>query len=702
MKTSNARTARFGPYALNLRTVELRKFESKIKMGEQSFRILCLLLDANGEMVTREELRDKLWASDTFVDFDHGLNSAVQRLRDCLSDSAENPRWIATVPRRGYRFVGRVDWQDDNKVAPVVSSQPQTSGTSRSAEPQTSVNEEAGDGSFWHRFVADLTNGNGAKSVLSAKGNGSQLPVPLATDSEGPLCATESGKTPAARVSGEVRPKPSWRGKVIISALSALILASLVWVAPNHLTPGSNKVIDSVAVLPFVNKTNDPNVEYLSDGITEGVINCLSQLPKLRVMARSTVFHYKGSDEDPQKIGRDLRVQGIVTGTFLERGDSVRVQAELVDVNNGSEIWGAQYDRKVSDMASLQQEIAGDISSKLQLRLTGEDRNRLNRRTTQNGEAYSQYLKGRYYWNKRTGDGFKRALEFFNQATDRDPTYALAYTGLADTYHLMSNYFILPPKEAKSRAKAAAERAVELDDTSTEAHTSLAASKENNWDWSGSESEYRRAIELNPNYATAHHWYSLRLAKEGRLDEALVEAKCALELDPLSLPINQNLGDVYGFLRQDDKAIDQFFKTIEIDPNFPSVHYSLGVQLLVDGRYEEGFAELKRGATALRDPVEIQATNAILGEFRRSGYREAIQASIRADINRSGQKNVSQSTIAARYATIGDKENAFHWLEKAYEMHDDYLPFVKVKRNFQSIRSDPRYVELLRRIGLPQ
>jgi len=186
------------------------------------------------------------------------------------------------------------------------------------------------------------------------------------------------------------------------------------------------------------------------------------------------------------------------------------------------------------------------------------------------------------------------------------------------------------------------------------------------------------------------------------LDEALADAKRALELDPLSLPINQNLGDVYGFLRQDDKAIDQFFKTIEIDPNFPSVHYSLGVQLLVDGRYEEGFAELKRGATALRDPVEIQATNAILGEFRRSGYREAIQASIRADINRSGQKNVSPSTIAARYATIGDKENAFHWLEKAYEMHDDYLPFVKVKRNFQSIRSDPRYVELLRRIGLPQ
>jgi TolB-like protein len=270
------------------------------------------------------------------------------------------------------------------------------------------------------------------------------------------------------------------RRTTVISALAFVVVIALIAVGAFYFGSPRNR-IDSVAVLPFVNTSGDPNLEYLSDGITEEVINSLSQLSDLRVMARSTVFHYKGRDADPQKIGHDLKVRAVLTETLIQHGDAVRVQTELVNVSNDSEIWGQQYNRKLSDLAAVEQEIARDISDKLRIRLTGEDRRRLDKRPTQSGEAYAMYLKGRYYWNKRTPEGLKKAVEFFNQATDKDPNYAVAYAGLADSYGLMSNYFAMPPKEARPKAKAAAEKAVALDDTLAEAHTSLASSMADDW-----------------------------------------------------------------------------------------------------------------------------------------------------------------------------------------------------------------------------
>jgi serine/threonine protein kinase/tetratricopeptide (TPR) repeat protein len=509
----------------------------------------------------------------------------------------------------------------------------------------------------------------------------------------------ESGQIATRSSAVALQRKPWWQ-LWATSAGTVMLVATLIWSLMNF---HSSKGIDSIAVLPFVNTAGDPNVEYLSDGVTEGIINSLSQLRQLRVMARSTVFHYKGRDADPQKIGYDLKVRAVLTGTFVQHGNVVRVQAELVDARNGAELWGEHYEKTLADMAAVQQEIARDISDKLRLRLTSEERGRLNKLATGNAEAYDFYLKGRYYWNKRTPDSLKKAHELFIQAIDKDPHFALAYAGLADTYTLLSNYFVMPPRDARPKAKMAAIKSVELDDSLGEAHTSLASSKEDEWDWNNAEKEYLRAIELNPSYATAHHWYSVLLNKLGRLDEALREAHRALELDPLSVGISSHLGDVLSYMGQYAKAITQYRETIAIDPNFPVGHQALGDTLLSNGQYLEGFTELQQEAAALHDPKKQETANAVLETFRKSGYRAAVLMSIRADIARSAREYVSPFSIARRYSVIGDKERTFEWLEKAYKEHDDYAPYLKVDPDMRRLlHSDPRFAELVRKVGLPQ
>jgi eukaryotic-like serine/threonine-protein kinase len=515
---------------------------------------------------------------------------------------------------------------------------------------------------------------------------------------------TESGKTVATsglRLAAPKKPEP--RKPIVITVMILGIVAALAWLTGKYSLETRKAGIESIAVLPFANSTHDPNVEYISDGVTEGIINSLSQLPRLRVMARSTMFHYKESANDPRRVGRDLNVAAVLTGTLIQHGDSLRIQTELVNVSNGSQIWGQQYDRKMSDIAAIQEEIAKDISENLRLRLTGEEKSRLNKRAVVNSEAYDFYLKGRYYWNKRTPEGLMNAQIAFTAAIEKDPTYALAYAGLSDTYNLMSNYSVMPPLEAKPKAKAAAVRAVELDETLCEAHTSLASSTEDEWDWTNAEKEYRRAIQLNANYATAHHWYSVLLTKLGRLEEALSEANRALELDPLSPAIGQNVGDVYTFMGRNLEAIEQYRKTIAIDPNFGPVHFALGVTLLSDRHYDDGFSEIEKAAEAVHDPERVKVAASILDTLRKAGFRSAILASIRSDLLRSAHEYVAPYGVAFRYAAIGDKERAFEWLEKAYQAHDDSLPYLRSDPDLRkTLGSDPRYADLLRRMGLPQ
>jgi serine/threonine protein kinase/tetratricopeptide (TPR) repeat protein len=495
------------------------------------------------------------------------------------------------------------------------------------------------------------------------------------------------------------RPRQRRLHRLAVAAFAVTAVAVLIWVTASRFYP--HKSIDSIAVLPFVNKTGDPNVEYLSDGVTEGVIDTLSQLPELRVMARTTVFHYKDHDTDPQKVGHDLKVRAVLTGVFVQHGDSLRIQTELVDVTNGSLVWGEQYNSKMSEISTVQQEIARDISDKLRLRLTGAEANRLTRKATQSAEAYDLYLKGRFYLNKRSLDGFKKAVQFFTAATDKDPTYALAWSGLADTYNLMSGYGgLLPPRNAHPKAEAAALKALQLDDSLAEAHASLGLGKELEWDWIGAQREYMKAIKLNPNYANAYYWYSLLLLLMNKRAEALAAAKRAIELDPLSLPLQNNLGDLYAFTGHFDEAIQQYRKVLQIDPKYPDAHNALATVYFAQHNYSDAFAEWKEYAADSADADIVNRWNAVLHKFQTSGQLAAMQTL--AELQIQASMYLPPSAIAGTYFAAGDKERGFGWLERAYHERDDNLAAIKIDPTFAPIRSDPRYTDLLRRMGLPQ
>jgi serine/threonine-protein kinase len=459
--------------------------------------------------------------------------------------------------------------------------------------------------------------------------------------------------------------------------------------------------IDSIAVMPLVNASADPNAEYLSDGITETIINSLAQLPELRVMARSTVFRYKGREVNPQEVGRDLNVRAVLAGRVLRLGDRLIIRTELVDTRDGAQIWGEQYNRSPSDILVVQAEIAREISDKLQVNLTAQEQKRLIKRYTDNTEAYEAYLKGRHYWNKRTAEDFKKSIEYFQQAIEKDPRYALAYAGLADSYILLATYNILPPTEAIPKARMAAMKALEIDDELAEAHISLAAIEgELEWNWSIAEKEFKQAIKINPNYATAHLWYGEYLVVLGRFDEALAEIKRAHQLDPLSLVVNIALGDVFYYTRRYDEAIEQYGKTLEIDSNFAFAYSYLGSAYLQKGMYAEAIAKLEKARELSGGEPLIVAW---LGyAFALTGEKDKARAMLNELKERSKREYISPYCLAIIYAGLDKKEQAFEYLQKAYEERSSWLLRLKAEPKFDSLRSDQRFADLLQRVGLRQ
>ncbi|HEY0546494.1 MAG TPA: protein kinase [Pyrinomonadaceae bacterium] len=457
--------------------------------------------------------------------------------------------------------------------------------------------------------------------------------------------------------------------------------------------------IDSLAVLPLVNASKDPNAEYLSDGITESIINSLSQLPQLRVMARSTVFRYKGMEVDPLEVGNALDVRAVMLGRVLQLGDQLVIKTELVDVVDGAHLWGAQYNRKPADILAVQDEISGEIVQKLRLRLTGEDhKKRLVKRYTDNTEAYQLYLKGRFYIGKATREGLYRGIGYFNEAISIDPTYALAYSGLAEAYYGLSSAH-LPPKEAMPKARAAALKALEMDDTLAEAHASLALVKVfYDWDWAGAETEYRRAIELNPGYASAHHWYGWYLALMGRLDQATAEMKKAQELDPLSLEITADLGLSFFFAREYDLAIEQFRKALEMDQNFIWAHFFTGWAFEQQGLIDEAIAEYER-AGQVGDAMVIKA--ALGHAYAMGGRRDEAQAILAESGEAAEGKHLSPYDCAIIHTALDEKQEAFACLEQAYENRSEALVWLKVDPRLDPLRATPQFIGLLRRVGLP-
>jgi eukaryotic-like serine/threonine-protein kinase len=490
-----------------------------------------------------------------------------------------------------------------------------------------------------------------------------------------------------------------WRNKTALAVgglLLAALLASAGWFAVFR-SPG--EAIDSVAVLPFVNASTDPDTEYLSDGITESLIGRLSQIPKLKVMARSTVFHYKGRNADPQKVGRDLNVRAVLTGRVWLRGDTVTISMEMMDVTDGSELWGQQYDRKLADIHSLQGDIVHEITDKLRLRLTDKEEKRLTRHSTENAEAYQLYLKGRYYWNKRTPDGIHKAIENFQEAIEKDPNYALAYAGLADCYQVPANP--LPPRQRMPQAEAAAMKALELDNTVVEAHTTLArVLYAYDWDWSGAEKEFKRAIELNPRYAPAHQWYGAYLSATGRFREASAEEKRAQELEPLSLIMNFEVALGLYQARNYDQAIDQFQKTLELDPNFPPPHTYLPAAYEQKGMFEEAIAGFQRGIPVTEGADNTLTMAGLAHAYAVSG-RKTEARRLLAELQRlSEQSYVPAHDVALVYTGLGERDKAFGWLDKASEEHSFNLIYLKTEPRFDPLRSDPHFAELLRRMGL--
>src|SRR5438270_2299922 len=520
----------------------------------------------------------------------------------------------------------------------------------------------------------------------------------------GGVAATTSAKTAHSASSAECIVSGIKQHKVAVAVIASLVLiavgAGVIGMSAYLRARNSEVAIESIAVLPFVNQNHDPDSEYLSDGVTESIINSLTQLPSLKVMARSSVFRYKGKEADPMAAGKELGVRAVLTGRIMQRGDSLTISTELLDVRDNKQLWGEQYQRKVSDLLAVERDIAREITGNLRLKLSGPEQSRVVKHYTENPEAYQLYLKGRFYWNRRTEEGARKGIEYFQLAIDKDPTYALAYTGLADCYSILGtsyNVASLSPSEAIPKAKSAATKALEMDDTLAEAHTSLAYIRLNyDWDWAGAEREFKRAIELDPNYANAHHWYSHYLMAMSRPEESLAESKRALELDQLDLVMNIHLGWHYIYAHQYDLAIAQFRKTLEMDPNYGLTHWYLGQAYALKGMYAEAETELLKAKYLLQQNVAVEAD--IGYAYAASGKGGEAKKVIDELKQSSKQRYISSYYLALIHTGLGEKDLAFEWLENGYKERSDLLIYLKVDPRLDSLRSDARFAELVRRV----
>jgi TolB-like protein/DNA-binding winged helix-turn-helix (wHTH) protein/Flp pilus assembly protein TadD len=646
----------FGPFRVDpLRRLLLRDGK-QVRLPAKAFEILLALLEEKGRLLDKDELMRRVWP-DAVVE-ENNLTVNMSALRKALGESPRDHRYLVTVPGRGYQFVADVR-QDSGRPAWETEEKPLSQSTwdvgsevSKVAAPQT----------------------NGASSHTDA------------------LSSTEN-------IGSEF--KRHKRGALLIlAALFATIIVVSYLAYSRYLARGSKAGITSIAVLPFANETGDPNAEYLSDGISESLINSLSQLPGVKVIARSSAFKYKGREVDLKEVAKALGVEAILAGRVTQRGENLSISVELVNASDKTQMWGEQYDRKMSDLLAIQREIASEIVEKLKPKVSGEEK-RAAKHYTESNEAYQLYLKGRFHWNKRTAEALKKSIEYFNQAIDKDPSFALAYAGLADSYVVPGNR--LPPREAMPKAKAAAMRALELDDTLAEAHASLGrVFAAYDWDWPNAEKEYKRAIELNPRYATAHQWYGGYLSVIGRSNEAIAERKRAVELEPLSLVINFELGVAFYYDRDYDRAIEQFQKTLELDQNFAPAHNFLPAAYEQKGMYNEAIAEFKK-AIPLTAGSESSLSKAGLGHvYGLSGKKNEARTLLDELKQISAQEFLPATSVALIYAGLGEKDQAFVWLDKGYEQRAFQLQWIKLDPRWDSLRSDPRFQDLTRRMGFPQ
>lgn len=481
-------------------------------------------------------------------------------------------------------------------------------------------------------------------------------------------------------------------GGAILLAV-ALIIAWVQWPVES--------TFNSIAVLPFLNTNGDTQMDYLSDGITESIINSLSQVPTLKVLARGTVFRYKGKETDPREIGNELNVDVVVTGSILQHQEQLVVRVNLVSVADGVQLWGEQYKRQSKDILLVQSEISKEISNQLRFQLTGEEEQRVTRQYTDNTEAYHLFLKGRYFLNKRSDEGFRRAIDHFKQATDKDPNYALAYAGLADSYSLMPAWQLIAPSRGHSLARAAAQKAIQLDSSVADAYAALAHTQHNyDWEWSDAEANYKRAIALNPNYATAHHWYASFLSEMGRPEEAIPMKKRALDLDPLSLIINADLGFLLYQCRRPDEALVQLKKAIELDPNFTISHQWIGIVYEHKKMYNDAIASFRRAVALIPDSPEPRAQ--LARALALSGKKREAQQLLREVKASLKEEYVAAFEIALIHAGLGENDAAVEWLQKAHQDRVYQMSSLKVEPRLDSLRSHPGFLKIYNSMNFPR
>ena len=627
----------FGRFRLKPAQRVLLREGEPVPLTPKVFDILITLVEKSGQVVEKDDLMKRVWPT-TFVE-EGNLTQNVSLLRKALGETPGGTQFIETVPRRGYRFVAKINetWADELKPEVIAADVPPTNGNRQ----QVSQDSQA---------------------------------IPI-----------ESVST-----SGRLAALTKRRSNVVLFAATVVVLIAGVIFFAGRGKAGNSGAIQSIAVLPFVDEAGDTDSEYLNDKIAESLINSLSKLPQLRVVPRSVVAVYKGKEIDPRKIGKELNVCAVVTGRMRRHGDLISIQADLIDLNNVAQLWGQHYDHKLSDVLLVQDDIARDIFENLRLKLNVEEKKQL--------EAYGLYLKGRNAWNKRTGDALLQAIDFFQQAIAIDPNYGSAYAGIADCYNMLVVYGRLQPKEGFPQAKDAAAKALEIDESLAEAHTSMAFIKFR-WDWdrAATEREFQTAIKLKPTYAPAHQWYSSYLVAVERFDEAIAEAKRTEELEPLSFVGSSHLGWIYYLSGQNDKAIEQCKKILELDPSsFPARRY-LGLAYEAKGMYPEAINEFQTGVKLSGSPLML----ALLGHAYAASGKRAEAQQVLADLQQlPKERYVSPYTVAAIYTGLGDNESAFKWLEKAVEERDIWLMNLKVDPVFAKLRSNKKFSDLLARIRL--
>jgi TolB-like protein/DNA-binding winged helix-turn-helix (wHTH) protein/Tfp pilus assembly protein PilF len=599
-------TIRFGTYTVNLQSGELYKNGAKINLPGQSFQVLTSLLERPGDVVTRKALEEKLWPDGTVVDYEHSLNAAVKRLREALGDSAENPRFVETIPRRGYRFIYPVEGHESKRRRWV-----------------------------WAVGLAVL---------------------------------------PAALI--------------LLLSLNVGNLRDRLLGRP---LPGE---ITSIAVLPLDNLSGDPEQEYFAVGMTEALLTELGKIGALRVISRQSVMQYKGSDKPLSEIARELNVDAVIEGSAVREGKRVRITIQLIQAVPEQHLWAESYERDFTSVLGLQGEMARAIARQVRATVTPEEAVRLASARPVDSEAHTAYLKGRYFWNKaRTEENLSKSVEYYEQAVDIDPNYALAYAGLADAINMYAGY-VGPAKKWFPQARETALKALEIDETLAEAHTALGAtSLFYDWDWAGAEREFKRALELNRGYSSAHQFYSVYLVAMGRFDEAIAEAKRAHQLDPLSLPTNLGLTARFYYAGQYDEAIKQGLRTLEIYPGAVYIHELVGASYSLKGMHEEAMAACNEMDSPRRERLRcLGKAQALAG--RRNAALRTVEELKALPGGRTGEFDV--------YATLGDNDQAFEWLQEAYEQRAPSLIFLNVDKSFDPIRDDPRFQSLLRRMNFPE